>query len=413
VKKFALIAAFLIALAVFAGYLSKSAKDKKVDLRIVTSYGLGYAPVYVISELKLVEKYYPNANVSIKRYGSSVALRNAVMEENVDILFSSLITPLILEDTGVNFKIAAGVGTVPYYLMVSEDSEIQSLEDFNSQNRIAIPGFASIPHLSIYTALDNHSVILEDISSILQTMADPIGYDSLVTGDVTAHFTTLPYSAKERANGFRSILSARDLLGDVDLVASVSKDLKNNYPEIYAAFYAALAEAVELINIRDVRALKAISKAEGISMQELNLYLDEEGVSFTTKINDSMRVAEMLRKFGFITDTPINIQDFMWESASSMLGREWKYTPKEISSEMVEASEETENGEYIEYIEDIEDVSGGGSAAGGGLEPVAPIDTDNANTDMPDMDDPTDAPPDEPAAPVDTAPSTTGADTID
>ncbi|MDR2105711.1 MAG: hypothetical protein LBP51_08170, partial [Deferribacteraceae bacterium] len=163
-KKAAFIAALLIALLVFAGYLSKSANEKKVQLRIAVPYGLGYSPAYVVSELKLIEKYYPDVIVIVKRYGSSVALKNAVLEGEADILFSSLITPLILEDTGVNFKIAAGVGTAPYYLMVKEDSEVQSLEDFNSQNRIAIPGFASIPHLSIYTALDNFSIILEDIS---------------------------------------------------------------------------------------------------------------------------------------------------------------------------------------------------------------------------------------------------------
>ncbi|MDR2400974.1 MAG: hypothetical protein LBD73_04905, partial [Deferribacteraceae bacterium] len=280
-KKIFILAA--LALTLLGGCNGRS-NNKAVELRIATPYGLGYSPVYVISELKLMEKYYPNVTLSVKRYGSSISLRNAALEANADILFSSVITPITLKDTGLNFKIAAGIGTAPYELMVGENSGIQSLDNFTSQNRIVLHGFASLPHLSIYVALnnyfDNYSIDMDNISSIIQTMADPVGYNSLLTGDVTALFTTIPYTEYAREKGFRSILSSRDVLGDISLVASVSEEYYSKYPAVYAAFYAALAEAVELINTRDAGALKAISNTENIPIGELLVLLEHEGLIF-------------------------------------------------------------------------------------------------------------------------------------
>jgi NitT/TauT family transport system substrate-binding protein len=330
VKIRAFLPVLFLAFVFFAGCFNSPSKNKLPEVRIAATYGLGVAPAYVIADLKLIEKYHPNVKVTFKRYGSSVALRNAVVEGSVDIMFSSIITPITLKDTGLNFKIASGVGFAPYELMVGDSFGIQTLNDFTSQNRIVLPGYGSIPHLTMYMAFDNQSGEMDNISSILQTMADPIGYESLLSGDVTAHFTTFPYTAKERAKGFHSILSSRDLLGDISFVASISEDFRYKHPEIYAAFYAALAEAVELINTRDEAALEIILKTEEISKKELLETLEQNGVIFTTKIYDPMQIAQLLHRFGFISELPVNVQDFMWESASSMLGKEWDvvFVPK-------------------------------------------------------------------------------------
>jgi NitT/TauT family transport system substrate-binding protein len=358
VKTIAFLPIMFLAFVFFAGCFNNTSKNKYPEVRIAATYGLGVAPAYVIADLKLLEKYYPNVKVTFKRYGSSVALRNAVVEGSVDIMFSSIITPITLKDTGLNFKIVSGVGFAPYELMVGDSYGIQTLNDFTSQNRIVLPGYGSIPHLSIYMALDNKSAGMDNITSILQTMADPIGYESLLLGDVTAHFTTFPYTTREQAKGFHSILSSQAILGDISLVASISEDFRYKHPEIYAAFYAALAEAVELINTRDEAALEIISKTEDMSKKELLEALEHDGVVFTTKIYDPMQIVQLLHKFGFIAELPVNVQDFMWESASSMLGKEWDvvFVPKK-EKEVVD-TDDVFDGEIPEenFEEEVETV---------------------------------------------------------
>jgi NitT/TauT family transport system substrate-binding protein len=327
------------------------ARKKERSLNIAVSYGLGYAPALVAADLKLIEKYYPDVNVSIKYYGSTSAIKSAALEGNVDLIISSQIIPIMLKDIGVNFKVVSGVSISPYELMVKADSGIESLEGFNAQKLLAVPGFASVQHMALYLAADNNSIGTDNISAIIQTMAEPTGLQNLLSGEVAAHFTTLPYIAFEEARGYRSILSVRELLGDVSLVASVSEKLYSDYPGLYAAVYAALAEAVELINMRDPRALEVIAKRENLTVSTLSAYLERDSLSFSTRIYGSAEIVKFLYDYGFITKRPRNIQDFTWETASAMFGKEWKAVAPEETKDPREA-EEAETTEETEVAEE-------------------------------------------------------------
>jgi NitT/TauT family transport system substrate-binding protein len=349
--------------ALLLGCINGSRKKERPSLNIAVSYGLGYAPALVAADLKLIEKYYPDVNVSIKYYGSTSAIKSAALEGNVDLIISSQIIPIILKDIGVNFKVVSGVSIAPYELMVKADSGIDSLEGFNAQKLLAVPGFASVQHMALYLAADNNSIGTDNISAIIQTMAEPIGLQNLLSGEVAAHFTTLPYIAFEETRGYHSILSVRDLLGDVSLVASVSEKLYSDHPGLYAAVYAALAEAVELVNMRDPRALGVIAKRENLTVSALSAYLERDSLSFSTRIYGSVEIANFLYDYGFITKPPRNIQDFTWETASAMFGKEWKVAaPEELPEETevleAETTEETEVAEEEisrpDYEEDAE-----------------------------------------------------------
>jgi ABC-type nitrate/sulfonate/bicarbonate transport system substrate-binding protein len=349
------------------GCINSSRQKERPSLNIAVSYGLGYAPAFVAADLKLIEKYYPDVSVSIKHYGSTAAIKSAALEGDVDLIISSQIIPILLKDIGVNFKVVSGVSIAPYELMVKADSGIESLDGFSAQKLLAVPGFASVQHMALYLAADN-SIGTDNISAVIQTMAEPIGFQNLLSGEVAAHFTTLPYIALEEARGYHSILSVRDLLGDVSLVASVSEKLYSDYPGLYAAVYAALAEAVELINMRDPRALEVIAKREGLTVSALSAYLERDSLSFSTRIYGSVEMAKFLYDYGFITKLPRNIQDFTWETASAMFGKEWKIavpeetiTPEEAeTSEEAEtpqaAPEETPQPEYEEDAEALEEI---------------------------------------------------------
>ncbi|MDR2400903.1 MAG: hypothetical protein LBD73_04535, partial [Deferribacteraceae bacterium] len=116
---------------------------------------------------------------------------------------------------------------------------------------------------------------------------------------------------------------------------------------------------------RDAGALKAISKTENIPIGELLVLLEHEGLIFTTYIYGSMQMAEMLHRFGFIANLPVNIQDYMWGSASSMFGKERKvvFPPSQNKpageiddeGEYEENGESSENGDYANGMEIVEE----------------------------------------------------------
>jgi ABC-type nitrate/sulfonate/bicarbonate transport system substrate-binding protein len=346
--------ALVLIITLLLGCINSSRKKERPSLNIAVSYGLGYAPALVAADLKLIEKYYPDVSVSIKHYGSTAAIKSAVLEGDVDLIISSQIIPILLKDIGVNFKVVSGVSIAPYELMVKADSGIESLDGLSAQKLLAVPGFASVQHMALYLAADNNSIGTDNISAIIQTMAEPIGFQNLISGEVAAHFTTLPYIALEEARGYHSILSVHDLLGDISLVASVSEKLYSDYPGLYAAVYAALAEAVELINTRDPRALDIIAKRESLTVSALSAYLERDSLSFSTRIYGSAEMAKFLYDYGFITKLPRNIQDFTWETASAMFGKEWKVIAEETPNAPQEA-EETETLEGVEALETLEE----------------------------------------------------------
>ncbi|KUK53007.1 MAG: ABC transporter substrate-binding protein [Marinimicrobia bacterium 46_47] len=68
--------------------LSLFSCGKSVDKnRVVVAqqFGLGYAPVILMQELNLIEKYYPEAQVEWVRLGSGGAIREGMAGGNIDV----------------------------------------------------------------------------------------------------------------------------------------------------------------------------------------------------------------------------------------------------------------------------------------------------------------------------------------
>ncbi len=290
-----------------------------VKIRLAKQYGMQYAPVYVAEKMGLMEKYLPGAVVEWGSFGGGAAITEALVSGHLDIGFMGLPPVVVAWDKGADIKVVSGISTPPNELMV-KDPSINSIADFKPNHKIAVPGVGSIQHILLSIGAEKYLGDARALDKLITTMANPDAYASAISGtEITAHFAAMPYIEMERKNGFRSILTGKDIFGDASIICVASGRFHDGNPTAYAAFVMALNEAITLINQRDPRVLDIIAEVEKISKEDAITYLNWNGTNYTTNIYGLMGIAEYMKKAGYISKAPA-MKDIMWESALGMAG---------------------------------------------------------------------------------------------
>lgn len=328
-KKFA---PFLICLcALTAGLLSgceSSGREKgKTDkpfsglkIRLAKQYGMQYAAVYTAEKLNLIEKYLPGAEIEWSSFAGGAAMNEALIGGHLDVGFMGIPPAVIAIDKGADLKIASGVSVPPIELMAGKEN-IKSLGDFGDKDKIAVPGIGSIQHILLSMGAKKYLNDPHFFDNKIVAMANPDAYSSLLSGtEVSAHITTMPYLEKERAEGFRSILSGREAYGDTSIICVVSKDFHDGSPYAYAALMAALGEAIALVNGKDEKALNIIAETEKLPTELAVRYLDWDGTNYTSNIYGLAGIVSYMLEAGYIKRN-LALEDLLWENALAMVGK--------------------------------------------------------------------------------------------
>ncbi len=304
----------LIFIIVFGTGCTKPTETKEIT--IAEQFGLAYAPLQIMKELKLLEKNQPDVTVNWKQMGNTAAIREAMLAKEVDIGFMAIPPFLIGWDKGMEWKIAGGLSKTPVGL-VTNRSEVSSISDLNDKDRIALPQPGSVQHILLSMACEKEFGDSHKLDNMLVTMAHPDGMNALqIKKDITAHFTAPPYLNKELANKENKlILSGEQAIGGefTFIVEVTTKNFYENNPEGYKSFAKALDEAVTYIQNNRAEAVKILSKAYEISEEEIEEYLDTEGVSYGSKVQGGDKFADFMQRNDYISKTPKNKNEIMWD----------------------------------------------------------------------------------------------------
>lgn len=309
---------FLIILLIFTITFSTGC-SKPTEIKQITiaeQYGLAYAPLQIMKELKLLEKNQPGVTVNWKQMGNTAAIREAMLAKEVDIGFMAIPPFLIGWDKGMEWKLAGGLSKAPVGLIANR-SDVSSIRDLNDKDRIALPQPGSVQHILLSMACEKEFGDSHKLDNMLVTMNHPDGMNALqAKKDITAHFTAPPYLNKELANKENKlILSGEQAMGgDFTFIAEVTTNsfYKNN-PEGYKSFAKALDEAIAYMQSNRAEAVKILSKAYEISEKEVEAYLDTVGVSYGTKVQGVDKFADFMKRNGYITKTPKDKNEIMWD----------------------------------------------------------------------------------------------------
>jgi NitT/TauT family transport system substrate-binding protein len=142
---------------------------------------------------------------------------------------------------------------------------------------------------------------------------------ALLTGAVTAHFSSPPFEYQELAKpGMHVVTSNYEILGGqatFNVVWGTSKFRKEN-PKAYAAFAAALEEATQAI-VKDKRAAAEIYKRlsnTNESLDELVKELSDPQVEFTLTPHKTLVTAEFMHRIGRIKVKPSAWTDLYFDN---------------------------------------------------------------------------------------------------
>lgn len=287
-------------------------------INIAEQYGLAYAPLQIVKELKLIEKNMPGIQVNWKQLSNTAAIREAMLANEIDAGFMAIPPFLIGWDKGMEWKIACGLSSSPVGL-VTNKAEIKSIKDFTEKDRIALPQPGSVQHILLSMACERELGDAQKLDNILVTLAHPDGMNALLSkSDITAHFTTPPYLAKElETPGMHEILNGKQVVGeDFTFIAGVTtKKFHDSSPEAYEALLKAINEAIKFMNSNKEDTLDILSKQYGMTREEVEKNLGMEGTAYSTAVKGADEFADFMERNGYISKVLKSAEEIVWEDA--------------------------------------------------------------------------------------------------
>ncbi|WP_461205789.1 ABC transporter substrate-binding protein [Clostridium sp. DL1XJH146] len=314
---------YILAIIIVAGFLFNGCTTKKdvsedTEIKIAQQYGLAYAPIQIMKERKILEKNLPGVKITWEQLGNTAAIREAMIANKLDVGFMAIPPFLIGHDKGMDWKIASGLSSMPLGLVTYKD-DIQSIEDFSEEDRIALPQPGSIQHILLSMACEKEFGDATKLDNQLVSMSHPDGMNALLSEkDITAHFTSPPYIFKELENeGFHQILSGEEAMGTefTFIVGVTTKEFHDEQGEAYNAFVNSLNEAIDFINNNQEEAAEILAKDYDLSKEEVLEYITAEGVEYSSNIKGLKDFADFMERNEYISQTVEDMNEVLWEDA--------------------------------------------------------------------------------------------------
>jgi len=303
---------FLLILIVFTSCTNSKSGDTSVT--IAEQYGLAYAPLQILKEKKFIEEQIPGIKVNWVRLENTAAIREAVLGGRVDIGFMGIPPFLIGWDKGMEWKIFTGLSKAQIGLVTWRE-DINSLADFDSRDRIALPQPGSIQHILLSMAAEKYLGKSDMFDNQLVTMKHPDGMNALLSRrDVAAHFTSPPYIMMELSEpDMKLVLDGREAMGgDFTFIAGMVTDkFSSKHPDILSAVSSAIALAGEVIRDNPEEAVTILKKEYSIPEGTLLSYLTEGGLVYSDEVEGLSKFIEFMKDEGYIERGPENIDEIL------------------------------------------------------------------------------------------------------
>ena len=230
-------------------------------IRLAAEYGIAYLPLTVIRSQHLLEKLGQKQGLHLKtswlQFAGGASMNAALISGQLDIA-SGGVTPMVLlwARTRDNLEVhgIAALTSMPLYLNTI-DPKVQSIKDFTSNDRIAMPAAGiSIQAITLMMAAAKTFGPAEakKLNPLTVSMSHPDGMAALLArkAGITAHFTSPPYMYLElQKPGVHRVLDSYDVLGGpaTFTVMWTSERFVRNNPKLLPILLAALNDADKFI----------------------------------------------------------------------------------------------------------------------------------------------------------------------
>ena len=299
------------------------------EVKIARAVSVAFLPLMVMEHNKLLEKHAKAAglgdiNVTWSIYTGGTAINDALLAGNLHFA-SSGVTPFLIlwsrTQGNLNVRGVAAMNRTPLYLN-TRNPNIKSIRDFTDKDRIAVLAPKSalqaiLLQMAATQAFGEANYAKLDPLTVGLPLPDALAMLLSGAAGITADFTVPPFSYQERETpGVHTVLTSNDILGGsaTYAVAYTTNRFREENPKTYAAFAAALKEAIDQINADKKAAADiyiAVSKQK-TTAAELNKLLNDAEITYELTPRNLMKYADFMSKVGIMKAKPNSWKDLFF-----------------------------------------------------------------------------------------------------
>ena len=324
--------AFAAALAVAAS----AARAEMAEIKVAQQYGIGYLPLMIMEEQKLIEKHAKAAGMDVKvgwaKFAGGNVMNDALLSGSLQFASGGvgpLVTLWARTRGNLDVKAVAAINSMPL-LLNTRNPAVKTIKDFTDKDRIALPAVkVSIQAVTLQMAAEKAFGEGQQnrLDALTVTLSHPDAQIALLSGagEISAHFGSPPFQYQQLEKpGVHTVLNSYEVLGGpatFNLVWTTSKFRAEN-PALYDAFVKALDEATATIN-RDRKAAAEtylrLSKDKA-TVQDILAMLNDPGIVFTTTPQNVTKYTDFMFKTGTIKVKPESWKDLFFPNAHGLPG---------------------------------------------------------------------------------------------
>lgn len=327
--------ASLALIAIAASAVAQAAKASE-RLRIVEQFGIAYLPLHVIQDQALIQKHAQEAGLDVevewRRLSGGAAVNDALLSGSIDIASAGvgpLLTAWDRTRGNLDVKAIAALGHAPNFLL-SRNPDIQSLEDFGSDDRIAVPavGVSVQARFLQYAAANTFGVEHYDaLDRQTLSLPHPDATAALISGgtEISGYFSSNPYQYQAlEHDGIYKVTDSYEILGGpiTPVLVYATDRFRTDNPELFEVFLAALTEASEIIEADRDAAVDTFLRVTGSGLDHdfLSRVVNDPQIDFTLVPGNTYPLAEFLHQVGAIQHRPDSWQDYFFDEAHAWEG---------------------------------------------------------------------------------------------
>lgn len=307
------------------------------EVRIAKGFGIGYLPLIVMEHEQLFEKHAKAAGLADSAakwlvIDGGTTQAQLLIGGNLEVSsggLGPLVTIWARTKGNLNVQGMASINSMPLYLNTINPA-VKSIKDFTDKDRIALPVIKSSIQ-AVILQMEAEKVFgagqQNTIDRLTVSMAHPDGTSALLSGrtEVTAHLSSPPFQYQQLKDPkVKRVFSSYDVVGGPHTFNLIwtTKKFRDENPKTYAAFLAALDEAINKINADKPKYAKVFvdftkSKLAPAFILEM---MNDPQISYTRTPEGTMRFAAFLHKVGTIKELPGSWKDMFFPEIHNLPG---------------------------------------------------------------------------------------------
>lgn len=326
------------AMCVAAALGAQPAAAQGETVRISYQFGLGFFPVSVVIEQKLIEKHAKAAGVdSVTVTGvqlnGAAATNDALLSGSIEVAAGGVGGLLQMWDkSGGRVKGLVSLNDMSL-LLITNDPSVKTIKDYvgKTDHKIALPAVKVGAH-AIVLQMAAEQVLgasrQSELDALTIALPHPEAYAALRGGnsEVKSHFGSLPFTYLElQAKGMHQVLSSYDVLGGPhnNTLLYVMDKWATEKPKMAKAVFDAFVEAHKWINANPKEAAALFLKLgkSSQSQEEVETMItDKRLTQYGPEPLATMKFADFLNKTGRLKTKPAGWKDFFLPIAHGLNG---------------------------------------------------------------------------------------------